>query len=294
VDDKAKGKAGTRAKQNLRVVDAVTAVSAARWEASIRKIDCQIIRTDYRNREGSTLIRKFQNQSNILQEIPSDDELREGFHEAFVSLVREEPASDQLQLSSANTTGFSMGRPVVGRILIGTERVRLEASSAMHHQSLKAQFEKLAGSVTEFLREHRIDLVAQMLSRKSGMYDPSLVPAKLLENTSQMVLSTDLLPNNSDEPQRVALDAYAAMYENFIDNPISALDEQTPRSVSKKPALRNRLLRLTQTHIRNCDQKRREEGVDIDLNPLLCELGLDELISEPPPLGFKKAEPQRG
>ncbi len=146
VDDKAKGKAGTRAKQNLRVVDAVTAVSAARWEASIRKVDCQIIRTDYRNREGSTLIRKFQNHSNILQEIPSDNELREGFHEAFVSLVREEPASDRLQLSIANTTGFSMGRPVIGRILIGTERVRLEASSAMHHQSLKAQFEKLAGS----------------------------------------------------------------------------------------------------------------------------------------------------
>ena len=171
VDDKAKGKAGTRAKQNLRVVDTVTSVSAARWEASIRKMDCQIIRTDYRNREGSTLIRKFQNQSNILQEIPSDDELREGFHEAFVSLVREEPASDQLQLSTANTAGFSMGRPVIGRILIGTERVRLEASSAMDHQSLKAQFEKLAGSapcVVHQRSRRTVGCDAQTLSNLRG------------------------------------------------------------------------------------------------------------------------------
>jgi hypothetical protein len=81
------------------------------------------------------------------------------------------------------------------------------------------------------------------------------------------------------------------MYESFIDNPIPALDEQTPRCASKNPVMRGRLLRLMQTHIRNGDQKRREEGVDIDLNPLLRELGLDELISEPPPLGFKKVEP---
>jgi hypothetical protein len=160
----------------------------------------------------------------------------------------------------------------------------------LHHQSLKDQFEKLTRSYTEFLREHRIDLVQQMLSGKSGKYDPSLVPSKLLENTAEMAFSTDLLPNNPDEPQRTALDAYAAMYENFIDGPILALDEQTPRSASQNPLMRSRLLRLMQTHIRNCDEKRRKEGVDIDLNPLLRELGLDELISEPPPLGVKKKE----
>jgi hypothetical protein len=179
----------------------------------------------------------------------------------------------------------------LGRILIGTERARIEATSTVCHQSLKAQFEKLAHSLIGFLRERRIDLVEQMLSRKSGMYDPALVPQKLLESTSQIVLSTSLLPNNPDKPQRTALDAYAAVYENFIDDPIPVLDEQTPRCAAKDPVLRGRLLRLMQTHIRSCDQKRREDGVDIDLNPLLRELGLDELISEPPPLGFKKTEP---
>ena len=281
------------AKHFSRVVDAATAVSAARWAETMKKMDCQIIRTDYRVQNRPALIKKFQNHRNMLEEDPNNEDLREGFNDAFVCLVAEDAEADQLKLSFADRDRVSMGRPVLGRILMGAERARIEANSAVGHQSLKAQFEKLAGSFTEFLREHRIDLVEQMLSRKSASHDPSLVPPKLLGNTSQIVLSTDLLPNDPDKQQRTALDAYAAMYENFIDNPIPALDGQTPRCASKKPLLRGRLLRLMQTHIRNCDQKRREEGVDIDLNPLLRELGLDELVSEPPPLGVKKTEPRR-
>jgi hypothetical protein len=37
-------------------------------------------------------------------------------------------------------------------------------------------------------------------------------------------------------------------------------------------------------HIRDTDRRRREEGLDLDLNPYLADLGLQELISEPPPL----------
>jgi hypothetical protein len=36
------------AKHFSLVVDAITAVAAARWEASLKKMDCQIVRTDYR------------------------------------------------------------------------------------------------------------------------------------------------------------------------------------------------------------------------------------------------------
>ena len=78
------------------------------------------------------------------------------------------------------------------------------------------------------------------------------------------------------------------MYENFIASPISALDEQAPRGASQNPLMRSHLLQLMQTHIRNCDEKRRQEGVDIDLNLFLCELGLDELISKPSPMGLKE------
>jgi hypothetical protein len=38
------------------------------------------------------------------------------------------------------------------------------------------------------------------------------------------------------------------------------------------------------------DRQRRDHGVDFDLNPLLEELGLDELILPPPPLGFAGEE----
>ena len=278
------------AKHFSRVVDALAAVAAARWEASVKKLDCQLITTDYRIRKSAPLIKSIETHRDILPEDAQDEDLREGFNQTFIWLVGEDAEADPLPLSLANKNQFSMGRPVLGRILIGTERVRIEAKSASRHQSLKDQFEKLTRSHTEFLREHRIDLAEQMLSGKSGKYDPSLVPSKLLENTAEIAFSTNLLSNNPDEPQRTALDVYAAMYENFIDGPISALDEQTPRSASQNPLMRSRLLRLMQTHIRNCDEKRRKEGVDIDLNPLLRELGLDELISEPPPLGVKKKE----
>ena len=222
-----------------------------------------------------------------MPEDAQEADLREGFNQTFVWLVGEDAEADPLPLSSADKKQFSVGRPVLGRIMIGAERVRIEANSAIRHQSLKAQFEKLASPHTEFVREHRVDLIEQMLARRSGKHDPTLVPLKLLENTAEIAFSTDLLPSNPKEQERTVLDAYAGMYENFIDSPIRALDEQTPRSASQNPLLRSRLLRLMQTHIRNCDEKRRQEGIDIDLNPLLRELGLDELISEPPPLGLK-------
>lgn len=276
------------AKHFSRVVDAMSAVAAARWEASVRKMDCQFVKTDYRIRNRAPLMKSLETNRNILPEDAQDEDLQEGFTDVFVCLVGEDTEEDQLLLSFPNKNELGMGRPVLGRILVGSDRVRLEANSSARHQSLKARFEKLARSFTEFVREHRTDLVEQILAGKSGKYDPALVPPKLLENPPEIAVSTDLLPDKPDGPQPTAEDAYTAMYKNFVDSPIPALDGLTPRSASQDPLMRPRLVRLMQTHIRNCDEKRREEGVDIDIDPLLRELGLDELISEPPPLGVKK------
>ncbi|MCW1922212.1 hypothetical protein OKA05_06585 [Luteolibacter arcticus] len=74
--------------------------------------------------------------------------------------------------------------------------------------------------------------------------------------------------------------------EALADQPLPELDGKTPREAAADPALRPRVACLLKEHIRSVDRQRRTEGVDIDSNPLLRELGLDELILPPPPLGF--------
>ena len=82
----------------------------------------------------------------------------------------------------------------------------------------------------------------------------------------------------------------APSYRDFADTPIPALDGLTPRAAVADPASRARLVQLMKGHVSRCDIQRRTRGEDFDLNPLLHELGLDELILPPPPLGHVEEE----
>jgi hypothetical protein len=113
-------------------------------------------------------------------------------------------------------------------------------------------------------------------------YDPDLVPPSFLEEVDKLEMPTRVaLKDPSQDPSALM----RATYRGFADQPLPALDGMTPRAAAADPAWRDRLLRLMKGHVSLCDVQRRTRGVDIDLNPLLGELGLDDLILPPPPLG---------
>lgn len=100
--------------------------------------------------------------------------------------------------------------------------------------------------------------------------DPDLLPPEFLGEMAEVRSETD--------PATLA------------DTALAALDGMSPRAAAADPALRPRLLAWMKGRICQLDALRRTRGLDLDLNPLLAELGLDELILPPPPLGIVEEE----
>lgn len=126
-------------------------------------------------------------------------------------------------------------------------------------------------------------------------HDPDLVPPQLLERTRERPCDGDIEEDPSDQehledPQAAACHAY---YRTFPDRPIAMLDCVAPRAAATDPALRPRLVELMKKHVRGLDQMRREQGLDLDLNGLLTELGLHEIVFPAPPLGEQPPESEQ-
>ncbi|MFH1022186.1 MAG: hypothetical protein V1809_02225, partial [Planctomycetota bacterium] len=66
-------------------------------------------------------------------------------------------------------------------------------------------------------------------------------------------------------------------YTRFLDEKIPALDNHTPREAAKKPGLRNKLVDLMKDHINGLEIQRRGKNLDLNIDWVLDELGLQEL-----------------
>ncbi|TAE78119.1 MAG: hypothetical protein EAZ65_03080 [Verrucomicrobia bacterium] len=121
------------------------------------------------------------------------------------------------------------------------------------------------------------DLAASLPKQE---YDPELVPACFLENLEPLEPDSPVVLKDPAGP------TLAWRYRNFAHTALPILKNRTPREAAADTTLRPQLVQLMKGHLRACDIERRTRGTDFDLNPLLGELGLDELILPPPPLGW--------
>lgn len=160
--------------------------------------------------------------------------------------------------------------------------------------SVLCQGETRADAVRSLLRSMALPLGPEECSIgeseenvPAGDFDRDLVPPALLEN-----------PMPIDRPVTVRLREDAGFpgtdlgwaYRGFADKPNESLDGRTPREAASDPALRPRLVRLAKNLVCACDRLRRSGGVDFDFNGILREIGLDELVLPPPPLGFAETD----
>ena len=274
-----------------RTCEALGAVQLARRQDTISAMDANYTKTDYGVRQSARLCSKLARRKDVIEESLGREEEAQGFEREFVWL-KDEPAPEpgQLALPLTAEPRVAAGPLVLGRVIVGRERVRIEAMTQARHQELRARFERLAAGQAEFLGERRDDLGAQTFARSAPAFDAALVPPRLRENPQHLSLTSQRLTRVEAESELPLLEALRHQYATFIDEPLPWLDGRTPRAAAADPALRPRLVSLMKNHIRDADQRRRREGLDLDLNPLLAELELHELISEPPPLGFADEE----
>ncbi len=275
------------AEQFARVCEALGAVKIARWQQTLAAIDARHTKTDYRPAKAPRLSELLAKRKDLTPEPPTDEEIALGFDVTFAWLdggQKTEPGQIPLPLPDASPRAV-LGETVLGRVLIGRERVRIEAMSGERHRDLRARFERLAGGMVEFIGERVDDLGQQHSLHETPAFDPALVPPRLMENPGQLTIATQRVRIEDDDSSGVLLDVVRRQYALFPDAPNGWLDGHTPRAAAADPALRPKLVALMKHHICGTDRQRRAEGLDIDLNPLLADLGLHELISTPPPLG---------
>jgi hypothetical protein len=149
---------------------------------------------------------------------------------------------------------------------------------------LRERFEQLMGQRVTFKGERRDDLGAR-LRMNEPKFDPALVPPSLLRDTPKLQVMTSRV---AVPPGTVPDDAAAAGIVNdqeqgILDEPIPALDNKTPRAAASDLALRPQLVRWMKFWISQTDRRNLETGRNDDTNWMVRELGLIEILFEPPP-----------
>ena len=198
------------------------------------------------------------------------------------------------QVSGHRTLGPRTGEgAVIGRILLGPTHWRLEALGANRLARLRERFEQLMRQRVTFTGERRDDLGAR-LRMNEPKFDPALVPPTLLRDTPKLAITTSRV----EVPPGTVLDDAAAAgivhdrQQGILDEPIPALENKTPRAAASDPALRPQLLRWMKFWISQTDRRNLETGRDDDTNWMVRELGLTEILFDPPPPRPRLAPPR--
>jgi hypothetical protein len=135
-----------------------------------------------------------------------------------------------------------------------------------------------------FAGERRDDLGAR-LRMNEPKFDPALVPPALLRDTPElMVTSSRVKATPGSIPNdRTAAGVIHDREQGILDEPIPALENKTPRAAASDPALRPQLIRWMKFWISQTDRRNLETGRNDDTNWMVRELGLTEILFEPPP-----------
>jgi hypothetical protein len=204
----------------------------------------------------------------------TEAERQEGFTEGRVWFAG--PGDREKQLAGEGA--------VIGRILLGPTHWRLEALGADRLARFRERFEQLMQQRVTFTGERRDDLGAR-LRMNEPKFDPALVPPTLLRDTPKVMVTSSRV---KAAPGAVLDDAVAAgviydRQQGILDEPIPALENKTPRAAASDPALRPQLVRWMKFWISNTDRRNLETGRNDDTNWMVRELGLTEILFEPPP-----------
>ena len=275
----------------FRVCEAVDATAVAVWARKAEQGDLLITKTDYMLSERTRLERLFKESTGFSAKEPEFEDEEAGFDKVWLVLEDAGSMPGTAVTRSGQTVKDSKKQPstVLGRVLLGEKRLRIETVSEKERKTVRGLVEKLGGECLQFKAELAHDLAAQ-IAAGTRPYDAALVPESLLKDIGTIIVSTEVTASGPEDAGASQEDMLRRQYKIFVDAAVPALGGLTPRAAAGTPENRALLVALMKSHIRNLDQMRRNERIDFDLNPLLEELGLHELVSTPPPLGGKRLD----
>lgn len=258
-----------------RFETALHATALARRAEMFAQMDAQFGRALYELKAPFEECRRVLDQiADVEEDDLTDEEKKEGFREGRVWFAEK-------SFTRAEAMG---GRAVLGRALLGQKHWSLQAIGAARLASFRQRFEAQLGRRIQFAGERR-DNLATSIALKDSKYDKTLVPPRLLEQVERIVLESSRVPSAAIGGSKQEFDRkMAATHDRgFLEDAIPALNGLTPRKAARDPALRPKLVHLLKSRIRSLDERNLKSGRQEDLNWMLRELGIEELIFDPPP-----------
>jgi hypothetical protein len=252
------------------------AFSRLRRQQMLVGIDAKVGKAVYEIQAPFAICREvLEGRRDISPDELSDAERNEGLVQACVWFEDRPPAA---------TLNLPGGQNVLGRVLLGQSHWRLETFGAEKLARLRSYFELQLGKLVRFSGE-RVDDLAAQIAAKEPYVDLSLVPPRLQKNSSQIILGrsrTEALPPGI-RLEDAGHAMIAAADKAFLEDHIPALDGKTPREAARDLRLRPKLIHLLKQRLHSQDERNLQTGGADDLNWMLRELGLHEIIFDPPP-----------
>lgn len=263
-----------------RMLQAFSALNSEFRRIMIESSKVVETRTTYKlNCELEEIASLLEGHTDTIPTDPMDEDTAKGFYYSWDWLF---PKDDDATLIKIN----SVGRPVLGTILLGDTKIQMATMQESRHIRLRIAFEKMSGKRVTFVDEKKTDHTHHLSSDNPNSCDMALVPPDLLRHAPRLEFTTRVL--SQDEVQRAQGDAWSLMiehYKNWMDMEIAALDGRTPRQAVADPVMRPRVASIVKNMIRKSDIRRKENGGNEDLAWIAKELGLEELGAlETPPI----------
>ena len=226
----------------------------------------------------------------------SDEERAEGWHECWDGLLRLTAESHVMEPDPTPDQTWPRGEVMTGRVLLRSTGGMLEADSEAHFALLKRRFDSLSAGLMSFDYD---DVDESDESDESDElewserpepseeaprmgHDPALVPPELLGQTVKTAGTTMRVP--IPEPSFMDRTTYLLDQHFFAwpDIPLPALQNMSPRQASADPVLRPRLVAVVKRLVCQLDAECVDAEFVYDVNWLLQDLGLEEIIFDPP------------
>jgi len=146
--------------------------------------------------------------------------------------------------------------------------LEIKTMSAAKKDFAKKMAEKFFGDLITFDKELVVD-IAKQAANESEEWPPE-------SNTRKAETITS--PLSPEEEEKFLIQFYEKHYQKFLDDKIPAIDDMTPREAMNDPDMRPRLIELMKGHVRNIDSTAKKKGINLNIDWVLEELGLDELL----------------
>jgi len=257
----------------VRVNELLNDVMNARRQAALTNLDSDFYKLTYDlEKPADQCLSVLDGELAVEWDKLSETEEEEGWTDARVWLNDEEIES----------VGLVTGRRVIGRVLLGRDRFRIEGYGGKRIRRFREMFEMRVGAMVRFRFETRDDVNSQLGGDDDEHFDDgsSEIPASLLANLEKLEMSNSRVPliDSGVTEAEIANTLQKVQDEFFLESANSVLDGKTPREAVHDLLLRPKLVQLMKSRIRSSEKRNPVSQGISDLDWMLKELGLSELL----------------